>query len=167
QLVAVAAGDQACIEQAIERLHRAAHAQVGIAAAVQELQRLYEELDLPDAAAAELEIDARRPRGFLLGARLELPHLVDGLEVEVLAEHERDEPAQRVLAGVQIACDWAGLEQREAFPGGSLGIVIELEAADGVDDGSAAPVGPQIEIDAEDESAFGRRTRRTHRRRDG
>ena len=167
QLVAVAAGDQACIKQAVERLHRAAHAQVGIAAAVQELQGLYEELDLADAAAAELEIDARRAGGFLLGARLELAHLVDGLEVEVLAEHERDEPAQRFLAGVQIARDRAGLEQREAFPGGALGLVIELEAADGVDDGSAAPLGPQIEVDAEDESAFRRRARRAHRCRDG
>ena len=101
QLVAIAAGDEAGVEQPLQGLQGPAHAQVRVAAAVEELQRLDEELDLADAALAELEIDAGSARGVLLGARLEPAHLVDRLEVEVLPEDERREPPQRLLAGRQ------------------------------------------------------------------
>ncbi len=165
QLVPVAAGEQARVEQALQRLQRAADAQVRVAAGVQELQRLHEELDLADAAAAQLQIHAGRARGFLLRARLEQPHLVHGLQVEVLAEDERGKPPQGFLARREVARDRPRLEQREALPGCPVALVVELQAADGVDDGAAAALRPQIEIHAEDESAFRRHAGRAHRGR--
>jgi len=72
--------------------------QVRVAAGVQELQRLHEELDLADAAAAQLQIHAGARARLPLRARLELPHLVHGLQVEVLAEDERRKPPQGFLA---------------------------------------------------------------------
>ena len=163
QLVAVAAGEEAGIEQALERFERAPDPEIGVAAPVQELERLHEELDLADAAAAELQIDPRRPRRLLLRADLELAHLVDRLQIEVLAEDERSEPSQRFLAGLQVSRDRSRFQQGEALPGGPLRLVVQLEAADGVHDRAAAALRAQVQVDAKDEAAFRRHARRAHR----
>src|SRR5207302_10763182 len=141
ELVAVAAGDEAGIEEPVERAQRSAHAQVRIAARMEQLQRLGEELDFADAAFAQLEIDPRRARRLLLGPRLELAHFVDRLEIEILAEDEGREPLQVFFADPQIPGDGPRFEQSEALPGDALRLVIELESADGVDDRPAAPLG--------------------------
>ena len=163
QLVAVAAGEEAGIEQALERFERAPDPEIGVAAPVQELERLHEELDLADPAAAELQIDPRRPRRLLLRADLELAHLVDRLQIEVLAEDERSEPSQRFLAGLQVSRDRSRFQQGEALPGGPLRLVVQLEAADGVHDRAAAALRAQVQVDAKDEAAFRRHARRAHR----
>src|SRR5205085_6606897 len=60
-------------------------------------------------------------------------------------------PLQRVLADGKISGDGKRLEQRESFPRCPLRLVVELERAERIDDGTAASFGPEVEIDAEDE----------------
>jgi hypothetical protein len=152
EVVPVAARDEAREEQPVERAERSPLAQVDVLAAVQELQRLDEELDLPDAARTELEVEPAPATGFPLRPRLQRPHLLHRTEVEVLAPDERREPAERLLADGEVAGDGARLEEREPFPVRSLRLVIQLERPRGVHDGAAAPFRAQVEIDAEDES---------------
>ena len=76
----------------VERGERVAVAQVGIAAAGDQLLGLREELDLADAAAAELDVVAF-DRDLAVAAigvdlALERVHLGDRGEVEIFAPHE-------------------------------------------------------------------------------
>src|SRR5207302_622068 len=144
-------------EQPVERAERSPLAQVSVRASVEQLERLNEELDLADAPGPELAIEPAAAACFALGAGLERAHLLDGAEIEVLAPDEGREPAQRLLADGEVASDRPRLEQVEALPRRSLGFVIQLERTGGVDDRAAPSFGPQVEIDAEDESTLRRR----------
>src|SRR5207302_401787 len=161
QLVAVAAGDETGEEQPIERRQRATHAQVGVLAPVEQLKRLHEELHFADAAEPELQVETAPPPRLPLRTRLERADFLDRAEVEVLAPDERGQPPESLLARLQIAGHRLRLEQGEALPGRALRLVVLLERALRVDDGAAAPFGPQVEVDAEEEgwSADGARDR--------
>src|SRR5207302_4436736 len=120
-----------------------------VLAAVEELQRLDEELDLADAARAQLQVLAAAAGRLALGPLLERAQLVDGAEAQVFAPHERLQPRERFLADAQFPRDGPRLEERETLPAGALRLVIQLQAAGAVDDRPAASLGAQIEIDAE------------------
>src|SRR5207248_11569038 len=160
EVVAIAAGDEARIQQPVEGAERAPLAQVPVLAAMEQLERLDEELHLANAAGAELEIEPAAPACFALGAGLERAHFLDGTEIQVLAPDERSELAQGLFADGDVAGNRTRLEQGETLPGGSLRFVIQLERPGGVRDRAASPFRPQIEIDAEDEAAWWRGARR-------
>ena len=71
--------------QRIERRARAARAKRSIAPAMDQLMRLGEEFDLANAAAPQLQIEARpnllRPRMAVADARRQPPDFVDGAEI--------------------------------------------------------------------------------------
>ena len=87
-----------CVEppgrgQRLERVERRRRAHRRIAAAVDHLLDLDEELDLANAAAAALEVvaraDLRALREMVADPRRNLPDLVDHAEIERAAPHER------------------------------------------------------------------------------
>ena len=109
--------DVALRHEGVERLERAALADAVVGEPVDELQQLDGELDVADAARAELELVRHVGRGDVLGDPLAHPlHAVD----EVLARGARPDlrlhrrgvgPAERVVAG-----DRTRLEQRLELP---------------------------------------------------
>ena len=82
---------------------RLADAQILLAAAGDQLLRLHEELDLADAAAAELDVvtgDAdHREAAVRVDLALHRVDVGDGGEVEILAPDERREIGQEHIAG--------------------------------------------------------------------
>ena len=97
-----------------------AAAQLRIAAAGDELLGLHEELDLTDAAAAELDVVAKdRDRAMALhGMDLALQrlHVGDGREIEIFAPDIGLEPVEKFLAQRHVAGHGARLDHRGALP---------------------------------------------------
>ena len=103
-----------------EHGERLAAAQLRMAAAGDQLLRLHEELDLADAAAAELDVVALDRDLAVAAIGVDLPlhrvHVGDRGEVEIFAPDEGREFAQELLAGRDIAGAGARLDHRRAFP---------------------------------------------------
>ena len=85
-----------------------------------ELLGLGEEFDLPDAAAAELDIVALDRDLVVTAIGVDLPlHVVDvghRGKVQIFAPDEGRELAEQCFTGAQIAGTWARLDQRGALP---------------------------------------------------
>jgi hypothetical protein len=72
-----------------EHLERRRDLQRRVAAAADQLEDLGDELDLADAAGAELDVVGHvLARHFAANLRVQVAHGVDGAEVEILAENE-------------------------------------------------------------------------------
>ena len=114
------AADPAALRERGQRRQRFAAAQLGMAAAGDELLGLREELDLADAAAAELDVVAfdRDILVAAIGVDLALHRLDVGHrgEVEIFPPDERRELRQDRLAGRDVAGAGARLDQRRALP---------------------------------------------------
>ena len=136
-----------------ERLERVALAQPGIVAAVEELERLREELDLPDAAAPELDV-ARGRLGVTPAQRaVDLPlHAADRGQHALVEAGPIDDLAHEVHEARPdpgIARADARLEQRLPLP--QLGALAVVGAV-GVERHRDRPhpaLGAQPQIDAE------------------
>ena len=138
---------------------RAAAAQRVVAAAGDQLLRLHEELDLADAAAAELHIMAfdrdLAVAAIGVNALLHLVDIGDGGVIEIFAPHERREFAQQFFAGGEVAGAGARLDQRRALPVLAAAAVI-IERGIGRDgDLGRRRIGTQPQIDAEDVAVGG------------
>src|SRR5207302_10695117 len=104
-------------------------AQPGVVATVEELQRLHDELDLTDAAAAELDVGARRPAAPAQRAVDLALHRADrGQDALVHAGPVDDgaRPVHEARADARIAGGHPGLEQRLALP--QLGALLVIRA---------------------------------------
>ncbi len=106
--------------EAFEPLDGAADAERGVAAAGDDLPCLGEELDLADAAAAELHVvplDRLRAgqAAMLADAQAHVVGVADRVEVEMAAPDERPQALDEGLAGRHRAGGGAGLD-----PGGTL-----------------------------------------------
>ena len=93
--------------EALQRHQRLADAQLGLASAGDQLLRLHEELDLADAAAADLDVVAGHADLAEAAEGMDLPlhgvNVGDSREVEILAPDERREVGQHGLPCLQIA----------------------------------------------------------------
>ena len=92
-------GQQTPARDCRQRRQRAAHAQRRLAAAAHQLQRLHDELDLADAAGAELDVGRIvAALALLADLAMDVAQAVVGVEVEVLAKYEgRDEARELVV----------------------------------------------------------------------
>ena len=137
----------------LQRLQRAASAKARIASAPNELLRLDEELDLPDAAPAELDIvplqpvPARAARGVDL--LLDRPYVLRRGEIEMAAPYEGLQSLQERFSRLDIACDRARLYHRRPFPVAPGGAVVVFRGADRDGGRCGARVGAQPEVGAE------------------
>ena len=99
--------DPAALGEPAQRLQRLRHAQLRLAPAGDQLLGLHEELDLADAAAAELDVVAGDRDRAEAAKGVDLPlHGVDvgdGGEVEVLAPDEGRELVEELAPGVDVA----------------------------------------------------------------
>ncbi len=162
--------EQVVDDEPVERRARRPQPQVGHASAADQLEVLRDELDLADAAAAELDVDASRRRGTVRraaaahafatrGLRADLPvqlaQRVDRAEVEIAAIDERhDEPlelARRVAAEHRSRHD-AALDPREAFPVARARDEVALEHREARHERARVAVGTQSHVDAEHEA---------------
>ncbi len=152
--------DPALAGERFEGLKGARGAQGGIAAAHDELAGLGEELDLADAALAELDVvagDLERSGQALVLADA-LAHVVgvlDGGEVEVPAPDEGPQVLEKGLARVDRAGAGAGLDVGGALPGAAEAFVVVLGGFGGDADRGGRGVGAQAQIGAEDVAVAG------------
>ena len=121
-------GDPALLRKAGEAVDRAAHAEVGVAAAGDELAGLGEELDLADAAGGKLEVAPleRVAVEALVLADAE-PHVVRFLDrrvVEMLAPDEGGEAVEEAVACGDIPRAGARLDVGGALPGAAEAFVV-------------------------------------------
>ena len=135
-------------------------AQHRLATAAHELQRLHGEFDLANAAAAELDVVTvtRAPR-LLADLAMHVAQAVVGVEVEILAIHERHDHGFELVA--RGAGHRARLEPRVAFPRAALRHQVLLEAGERQRQRAAVAVGTQSHVDAEHEAVDGGIRQRT------
>ena len=153
EIVACIGADPAALGERCKRRQRLPAAQFGMPAAGHELLGLYEELDLADAAAAELDVVAldRDVLVAAIGMDLALERLDVGNRriVEILPPDERRELRKDRFAGLDIAGAGARLDQRGAFPVlADAAVVVESRFGRNRDRGRGG-VRPQPQIDAE------------------
>ena len=139
--------------QHVERLQRRPHPQFRMPAAGDQLLGLGEELDLADAAAADLDVVAFDRDLALAAIGLHLPlHVVDvgeRCEVEMLAPDERRDLGDQRLARLEIAGAGPRLDHGGALPGPPFPLVI-MQRRFGRDRHlRRGRIGPQPQIDAE------------------
>ena len=108
------------LRQRANRLERRRHAQRGLAAAVDQLMDLREELDLADAAAAALEVVAGAEQ-LALNMMVANPvrdrtDLADRTVIERAAPHERADLGEEAAAEPDIAGCGARADESGAFP---------------------------------------------------
>ena len=145
-----------------------ADAQLGMAAAGDELLGLHEELDLADAAAAELDVVAldRDLVVAAIGVDLAL-HGVDvgdRGEVEIFAPDEGRERGEQRFAGRDVAGARPRLDQRGALPVLADALVV-VERRRGRDrDLGRGRIGAQPQIDAEHVAVGGALLQELHQR---
>ena len=125
-----------------------------MAAAGDQLLGLHEELDLADAAAAELDVVAF-DRDFAAAAiGLDLPlHRVDvgeGDEVEIFAPDEGRKLREQSLAGGDVAGAGTRLDHGGALPVLSTALVVVEGRRDRHRDLRRGGIGTQPQVDAED-----------------
>ena len=152
--------DPALVGERRQRRQRLALAQPRVAAADDELAGLGEELDVADAALAELEVVAGEAEGAgeaLVGAdaAADVLGVLDGGEVEVPAPDEGAEAGEEGLAGGDGAGAGAGLDVGGALPGAADALVVVLGRVGGDADRGDGGVGAEAEVDAEDVAGGG------------
>ncbi len=143
--------------ETLERGQRPAHAQPRILAGVHELMRLDEELDLPDAAAAELHV-ARARRGIAqrhVDLALHRLEVGERPEVEVAAVDEGLELGEQRRAERAVARDHPRLEPRGALPRLPPALVVRERGRPRHGNRPLAAPGPEPQVDAEAEPVGG------------
>src|SRR5581483_9852302 len=151
------ARDVAGVRERGERGERRARSESLVLAAVDELLRLHEELDLADTAPAELHVGARG-----VGAaerRIDLPlhrlQVLDRPEVEVAPVDERHELPEQRLAERAVAADGPRLQPRRALPRLSPRLVVRERGRQRDRHRPLRAPGTQAKIDAKDEAVLG------------
>ena len=159
-------GNAAVAREHLEHRERLAPAKKRITSAADDLKRLREELDLADAAASELDVDARAAAGELASGRLGADHLVqarerrNSVEIQILSEDERTHEGRDVpLLLLEVLrrredglVDDAALEPGEALPVAALRVEILLEHVRRAHDRTRLAVRTQAHVDSEDEA---------------
>ena len=146
--------DPAGLRQRTEHRHRAAAAQFGPPPAEDQLLRLHEELDLADAAAAELDVVAAHRQRLVAAHHVDLAlHRVDvgdGGEIEVLAPDEGRQLREEPRACRAVSGDRPRLDEGRPLPILAERLVVVEGEVGGERDRGRAGIGPQPVVDAVD-----------------
>ena len=134
-------------------VERVGDAQLRLAAAGDQLLGLHEELDLADAAAADLDVVAGHRDGAEAVEGVDLPlHGVDvgdGREVQVLAPDVGRKLVQDGAARGDVAGHGPGLDEGGALPVLAEALVVVERGLGGERERRGAGIGPQAQIGAE------------------
>src|SRR5262249_1911245 len=125
-VAALLGGQAADLLEPRDRRQRVAMAHLRRLPAVEELEELDDELDVADAAAADLDLDLRSAgrEGPLLDPPFHRLDLADLGTAQVTAIDERRDRVQEGMAQLEVAGDRAALDQRLALPGSPRGLVV-------------------------------------------
>ena len=151
QVAGVVPGHVTARRQRRQRRQGRRAAQRLIGAAVHELQELDGELDVPQAAGAQLDLPARLRRGQRLFHPA--PHGLHVFNEPLPLGRPPDHRGQRVdvlPAELHVPGGGAGLQQRLELPGLGPALVIGDVAGQGADQRAVAPLRPQVRVDRED-----------------
>ncbi|CAM5693735.1 hypothetical protein SGRIM128S_00467 [Streptomyces griseomycini] len=151
ELGGVRAADVAAGGEGLQRVEGGAAAQGGVGAAVHQLQQLHGELDVPQAAGAELELavdlgdgDVRHdPAAHLL-------HVGDEVLPLGGLPHQRLQRGDVLLAEREVAGHRAGLEQRLELPGLGPALVVGEVGGEGAHERPVAALRPQVGVHGPD-----------------
>ena len=150
----VAGATRPAATKRVDRLAGGRRAQLRLASAPDQLLGLGEELDLADAAAAQLDIVTGDGDLAMALDRLDLAldgmDVLDGGEIEILAPDEGAQMAQELSPRLRIAGDGARLDHGGALPILPHALVIGLGREHRHGERRRARVGTQPEIGAED-----------------
>ena len=120
--------DDPCPCQRIQGGARAAQAQRRIAAAIDQLVRLGVELDLANAAAPALDVEAwpylARTLVGLADTHRQSAHLLDGGEIQAATPHEAADLLEKVVARRHVARRRARTDIGSALPGQRAAFVV-------------------------------------------
>ena len=132
--------------------------QAQVAATVDQLKGLSDELDFTNAAGAELDVvgHALAPH-FLLDQLLHGAQRFDCREVQIAPINERPQHVEQLRAGNLIASHHPRLDHRVAFPVAALILVILLQRVEAEHQRTGRSVWTQAHVDAEDEAVDGHR----------
>ena len=116
-----------------------------------EAQRLHDEFDFADAAAAEFDVAAEQPVGLVarIDLALHVMDVADGREIQVFAPDEGADGGEETRAQCEVARDRPGLGESGALPGAAMALVIAERGRQGDDRRGGAGVRAQPQIDAE------------------
>ena len=146
-------------DQGAERVAGRGRAHLRHPAAQDQLLGLDEELDLADAAAADLDVVARHPDRAVAAVGVDLAldrvDVADRGVVEVAAPQERLEGREEAVAGRAVARDHARLDQRRPLPVLAVPLVVLLGVLDRQRQRMAGRMRAQPEIGAEDVAVRG------------
>src|SRR5262245_24118952 len=152
-------GDPASLGETIERLDGSPRPELGVTSAGNELLGLGKELDIADAAAAELDIVALNRDGPVALEGMDPPlhgmDIGDRGEVEIFAPDEGCEMSQELVARRDIAGRDPRLDQGRALPILPEALVVGEPGLDRERDLGRARIGPESEIGAEDVAVGG------------
>ena len=146
-------------DQGAERVAGCRHAHLGHPAAQDQLLRLDEELDLPDAAASDLDVVARHPDRAVAAVGVDLAldrmDVADRRVVQQATPQERLQIGEKAVAGDPIAGDHPRLDQRRPLPVLAVALVVLLGVLDRQRQRMAGRVRAQPEVGAEDVAVLG------------
>src|SRR5207253_10079189 len=159
ELAGVVRREEARAREGPERVRRPRAADPRVGPAVDELERLAEELDVDDPAAAVLDVQAPRS----LPAELDLHPLAelhDLLEVRAgeraavddAGQGRPDAPPERPLPSPGVAAHEPGARERLPLPEVAPVLVVALERRDARREAAARAAGPEPEVHGEDDA---------------
>jgi hypothetical protein len=126
-------------------------AQRRLASAANQLHELHDELDLADAAGAELQIVGEiLARDFGIDQRLHLAKARERRIIEIAPEHERPQRIEKPRAADAIAADRARLDPGVALPVPSFALVVLLHRREREHRPAGMAKRPKTQIDAID-----------------
>ena len=151
QRLAVLAADVAVAGELGQGAERGGLADLRVGPAVDELEQLDRELDVPEPARAELELTL----GVVGGDVVDHPaaHRLGVLDEPVpldRAPHHRLDHGDVLPAELEIAGDSARLEQSLELPGAGPPLVVALVAGEGAGQRAGLALGPQRRVDRPD-----------------
>ena len=152
-------GDPSRAGERAQRVAGSGLAQGWDAAAPDELLGLGEELDLADAAAAELDVVAvdLDAAAAAMGVDLALDRVdvLDRREVQMLAPDEGPQHGDEGVAGLDVGRDRTRLDHRRALPVLTHAFVVGFGGIDREGEGCRARIGPEAQIGPEDVAVAG------------
>ena len=130
--------------------------QLRFVAAVDQLQRLGEKLDLADTAVAQFDIafSSFAREQLVLDSCLHVPQLIDGRVVEIAAINKRLDLFQEVRAERLVAGHGTRFYQRRSLPTLAPGFVVEHCRAHRLHERAVGTKGTKAQIDTKDEAVF-------------
>ncbi len=134
-----------------QRLQGGAAAQGGVAAPVYELEELHRELDVPQAAGAELQLPVDPVGGDVVDdAAAHLLHVGDEVLPVGGLPDQRGDRVHVLCAQLRVAGHRARLEQGLELPGLGPALVVGEVGAEGAHERSVAALGAQVGVDLPD-----------------